>query len=218
MPESSTAETAKDEDRVQFDCVRRDAGLAVGEVEEGDSGNARARAQSRTWFRATRICWRRYGVAWRSRLGEGASVIMWLPPDWRTTWRSESASARTSTTAAITVKTRCSNGSRVAGKFDGAGRVMRKWTVVVRAGRRCGRSWSVFTAHRSPPQALRFQVGQVPFDPFQRLRDLFGLILPIALDEGRCDRGRQSADGCRIHALSRHRPARRRARSQHPRL
>jgi hypothetical protein len=36
---------------------------------------------------------------------------------------------------------------------DGVGRVTRNWIVVFRADRRWGRSWSVFTVHRSPPHA-----------------------------------------------------------------
>jgi hypothetical protein len=41
----------------------------------------------------------------------------------------------------------------VLGKCAGAGRVMRKWIVVFRARNSLGRSCSVFTVHRSTPQA-----------------------------------------------------------------
>ena len=69
------AEAAEAEDRVQLDRVRRDARLPVVEVEEA-TPVTRARAHSRTWLRATRICRRRYGVAWLVQLGDGASEIM----------------------------------------------------------------------------------------------------------------------------------------------
>jgi hypothetical protein len=44
---------------------------------------------------------------------------------------------------------------RLDGKDDGARRLTRCFIVVSRFRRRCGRSWSVFTLHRSTPHAYR---------------------------------------------------------------
>jgi hypothetical protein len=112
----------------------------------------RARRHGRAALRATRICVRRTAAAPLVQSGEGVSAIIVRAPLRRTRWWSRSASARSSVTAATTVKTRRSKGSRLFGRWAGRGRLVRCATVAGRAGRRSGLSFSVLTDQRSTPQ------------------------------------------------------------------
>src|SRR3954447_7448038 len=62
------------------------------------------------------------------------------------------------------VKIRRSIGSRTAPSFGGAGRVSRNATVVFCVAARCGRSWSVFTVHRSRPHRVAGAAGDAAAD------------------------------------------------------
>jgi hypothetical protein len=63
-------------------------------------------------------------------------------------------------TLAWTRKMFRSKGSRVSGRFCGAGRVTRYFTVTSRTDRRCGRSCNVFTVQRSSPQAAVWRTAR----------------------------------------------------------
>lgn len=115
----------------------------------------RAARQRRAAVLALSICRRRYDVALAVQPSSGASAIMWSRPSRTTTWRSPSSSWRISVTLATRRQTRRSSGNLVIGRTSGAGRLTSWATVVVRVGRRCGRSCSVFTVQRSTPHAAR---------------------------------------------------------------
>jgi hypothetical protein len=74
MPRLSRGEAPEAEDWVELDRVRRDAGLAVVEVEERDAGHARSSAELDVPPGDTHLtasC-----VALESQYGAGASAIM----------------------------------------------------------------------------------------------------------------------------------------------
>jgi hypothetical protein len=97
---------------VQLDCVRRDAGLTVLVVEEGDAGCALG--QILATASAFRICRRRYAVAPVVQSGEPVSPIIVCLPAAQDEMVVEVASVRSSVTAAVTVKIWRSKGSRAS--------------------------------------------------------------------------------------------------------
>ncbi len=101
---SSAFETPEGEDRVQLDRVRSDPGLAVGEVEEGDPGNARSSAEpDMVPCYAHLLAPKRRRVpvaARRRRLGDHV-----IAARLKNNVEVGVAFGRTSTTAAMTVKT-----------------------------------------------------------------------------------------------------------------